>query len=506
MNYLMFVKIHLIIIFSVILISCSQNQQAKTGNTFEKSLMLLNLPQNYEFSVDASKKEYQEISFFNNAKKRISSGDVFQFRTNIPFYVRNIKLSNKLRSNLPQQYFFKLYINDKLIGKYKVGERIELNREVFSLRMLFLKTENEHLVEGWSGNTIFRFLKTIEHQKEVFSPQIKLSVKSKLKINFEIFRPRKPYKKNVLYLNRKFIKSISDSNLFSVNALHMRKDDLKTIQYSFRIYDDGFFSLYQLISDNVKKKIIREFFFEGNWQCVKLNSQHAKIEFEGELTGYFPNKKEQIVHNEDIKIESVLYGTSLKSDKLLDVIYLDFPDDAFVNVKSLIPELDVEIAYASEDNFTGVRLYPCNKCFLRYEVAKALSKVQTILKQKQMSLKLFDCYRPFSVQAIMFKKFPVPGYVADSIGGSVHNRGSAVDLSIVDKNGLDLNMGTEFDELSPKSNHNYQFFSDTILKNRLFLKELMQSCNFTAIRSEWWHYNYFNARKFPKVNDTFLCD
>ena len=105
----------------------------------------------------------------------------------------------------------------------------------------------------------------------------------------------------------------------------------------------------------------------------------------------------------------------------------------------------------------------------------------------------------------MFKKFPVKGYVADSIGGSVHNRASAIDLSITDMQGNEIDMGTNFDDLSYKSNHSYKYFSDTILNNRLLLKRIMMKNNFTPINSEWWHYNHINGRLYKKSDLDFPC-
>jgi len=498
-------KIHLFLILCMIFTHCSQNQQNPVAKTPEKNIMLSGLTNNYDFSIDYNGKNQHKITFFNKSKKWITSGYIFQFKTNTPFYVKNMKLSNIYDNNTAQAYFFKLYINDKLTGKFSVGEKIKISKKISSIRLLFLKTNNEYLVEGWKENTLFRFLKINDGKKKIFSPRIKLFILSKQKLKVQIFNTRKLHDEKLLQLNQKFINRFNGNSLM-VSGLHHKKEVSIRIQYSVNVGKDGSFVLYQLIGDNIQKKIIREFFIEGNWQCTSLYNNLARLEFKGKLTGYFPKRKTKIIHGEFIKIKSVFSENLLQSDKLLHKIYFDFPDDALVNVKSLIPGLIVDMAYAAENNFTGERLYPCNKCFLRYEVAKALKRVQKNLEKNQMSLKLFDCYRPFSVQALMFKKFPIPGYVADSIGGSSHNRGSAVDLTIIDKNGNALDMGTGFDELSAKSNHNYLYFSDTILKNRLFLKELMQSCNFTPIRSEWWHYNYLYGRKFPKIDDEFLCN
>ncbi|MEN8119029.1 MAG: M15 family metallopeptidase [Bacteroidota bacterium] len=491
---------------SIILLYCSENQQNNIGKTLVRNITLSDLTDKYKFAIDYNCQNHNKISFFNKSKTCINAGDIFQFRIDVPLYVKDIKLLNTHRDKIASLCFFKMYINDKLIGKFKVDEKVLINKKVSSIRVLFLKTNNEYIVEGWKTSTIFKFIKQQNHQKHPFSPQIDISVSNKQKLSLKASRLRQPGDAKALRLNLIFAEKHFSNNQLTISGLHYKKKKPKTIQYNIKLNKNGSFRIYQLVSNNVSKKIIREFFINGNWQCTEIRSDHAKLEFEGKLTGYFPDKETQLIHGEYIKVKSILNGKVLQSDNLLDEIYFDFPDDALVNVKSLIPDLRVNMAYAGGNNFTGERLYPCNKCFLRYEVARALNKVQLILDKKQMNLKLFDCYRPFSVQSIMFKKFPVPGYVADTIGGSVHNRGSAVDLTIIDKNGKALDMGTEFDELSIKSNHRYLNFPDTILKNRIFLKELMLSCNFLPIRSEWWHYNYINARKFPKINDEFICN
>ena len=499
-------KISLFLILTTIFLYCSEPPKNNTGKILVRNISLSDLSEKYKFTIDYNGQSHNKISFFNKSKTWINAGDIFQFRTDKPFYIEDLKLSNIHKDKTVSLCFFKLYINDKLVGKYKVDEKVSINKKVSSLRLLFLKTKNEYLVEAWKAETVFKFIKHHRRPNYLFSPQIELSVPAKQKLSLKTSRIRKPGDKKVLLLNQKFTEIFLANNQLTVNGLHHKKKSSKIIQFSISLNNDGSFRLYQLVSNNISKKIIHEFFLDGNWQCTEIVGNRAKLEFQGKLTGYFPDKKTQLIHGKYIKIRSILNGKILQSDKLLDNIYLDFPDDALVNVKNMIPNLSINMAYSGENNFTGERLYSCNKCFLRYEVANALKQVQIILEKKQMSLKLFDCYRPKSVQAIMFKKFPIPGYVADSIGGSVHNRGSAVDLTILDKNGNALDMGTEFDELSIRSNHNYLSFSDTILRNRLFLKELMLSCNFTPIRSEWWHYNYKKARKFPKINDPFLCD
>ena len=104
-------------------------------------------------------------------------------------------------------------------------------------------------------------------------------------------------------------------------------------------------------------------------------------------------------------------------------------------------------------------------------------------------IKIFDCYRPLDIQKKMWKIVPNADYVADPKKGSVHNRGGAVDITLVDKDGKELDMGTPFDFFGIEARHDYQNLSDEVKKNRALLKEIMLKQNFKSFDSEWWHYN-----------------
>jgi D-alanyl-D-alanine dipeptidase len=99
---------------------------------------------------------------------------------------------------------------------------------------------------------------------------------------------------------------------------------------------------------------------------------------------------------------------------------------------------------------------------------------------------------------------PDPHYVANPKNGSMHNRGVAVDLTIVDKNGKELDMGTPFDYFGKKAYHAYRKLPDTVKKNRLFLKNLMQKYGLEPITSEWWHYSY-RKKTYPVENWVWQC-
>jgi D-alanyl-D-alanine dipeptidase len=95
--------------------------------------------------------------------------------------------------------------------------------------------------------------------------------------------------------------------------------------------------------------------------------------------------------------------------------------------------------------------------------------------------------------------------IRDSAKGSIHNRGGAVDITLVDNNGKALDMGTPFDFFGPEASHNYQLLSDEVKQNRVFLKQIMQENGFISFDSEWWHYNLQNASKDKVSNTKWEC-
>ena len=165
------------------------------------------------------------------------------------------------------------------------------------------------------------------------------------------------------------------------------------------------------------------------------------------------------------------------------------PSEApLADVRSLVPDVAVEMRYATGNNFTGSAVYDCGRCFLLRETAEKLTGVQRELKKKGLSLKLWDCYRPLSVQRLFWSRVPDTRYVADPRTGSRHNTGSAVDVTLVDESGRELPMPTPFDDFSPRAAHSYSDLPAKAKENRRLLREAMEKGGFTAISSEWWHY------------------
>jgi D-alanyl-D-alanine dipeptidase len=160
-----------------------------------------------------------------------------------------------------------------------------------------------------------------------------------------------------------------------------------------------------------------------------------------------------------------------------------------VDIKTLSDEFDIDLKYASEDNFIGKRIYPIPLCALQISTARKLIEANRELLLKGFRIKLWDAYRPLSVQKLMWDMMPVHDFVADPyMGGSIHNGGFAVDVTLVDMKGREIEMPSEFDDFSEKASRNSAAMTETAAKNLSILTDVMVGHGFRTIDSEWWHY------------------
>jgi D-alanyl-D-alanine dipeptidase len=175
----------------------------------------------------------------------------------------------------------------------------------------------------------------------------------------------------------------------------------------------------------------------------------------------------------------------------------------FVDMKEFNPRIIVDMKYATEDNFTKKRLYDSNTCFLRKSTAVKLDAVQKKLQGMKLGLKVWDCYRPLAVQRILWAILPDERYVANPEKGSRHNRASAVDVTLIDFQGEELQMPTGFDDFSPRAYHHYQDLPDQAIRNRELLKGLMEKAGFIPLSEEWWHYDDEEWVQFDMMDVSF---
>jgi D-alanyl-D-alanine dipeptidase len=167
------------------------------------------------------------------------------------------------------------------------------------------------------------------------------------------------------------------------------------------------------------------------------------------------------------------------------------PDKQLVEIKKYIPEIVLDLRYATSNNFMHRRMYTTAKAFARLPVVKALQQVEAELKTLGLGLKIYDAYRPYSVTVNFYEMASDTNFVADPRKGSKHNRGCAIDLSLINiKTGKELDMPTGFDSFSGKAGADYMDLPAPQITNRELLKTVMSKYGFKVISTEWWHYDF----------------
>jgi len=175
--------------------------------------------------------------------------------------------------------------------------------------------------------------------------------------------------------------------------------------------------------------------------------------------------------------------------------------EALVEATARVPGLAVELRYASEDNFLGKAVYPEDaRCLLLPAVAERLAQAERALEARGFRLKAWDCYRPLHVQWAMWKLVPVKGYVADPHTGSNHNRGGAVDVTLVTLDGEPVEMPTHFDTFGPAAHHGSNAGTVEARDHRETLRQAMVQAGFRPNRMEWWHYDAPEAHGAPVLD------
>jgi len=175
-----------------------------------------------------------------------------------------------------------------------------------------------------------------------------------------------------------------------------------------------------------------------------------------------------------------------------------------VDLTKTIPDIRLDIRYATENNFTHRKIYSFARAFVRLPVSEALLKVQNELKQQGIGIKIFDAYRPYAATLLFYEIQKDTIYVAAPWKGSRHNRGCSVDLTLVDlKTGEELKMPTSFDTFSEKSWPSYMDLPQKVIQNRQVLIEVMSKHGFTVYPQEWWHFDFQNWENYGLLDIPF---
>jgi zinc D-Ala-D-Ala dipeptidase len=186
-------------------------------------------------------------------------------------------------------------------------------------------------------------------------------------------------------------------------------------------------------------------------------------------------------------------------------------EQGLVNIQEIDPGILVDLKYSTTDNFVGKDVYGCiTSCYLQKRPAEMLSRANNLLQQKNANYRLliYDGGRPLSIQKILWNSLPQYSskqratYVANPAKGSIHNYGSAVDLTIASADGTPLDMGTKYDyfgELAYPKKESYFLKIGKLTKqqvtNRQLLRSVMKAAGYMPIEYEWWHFNAMSRQR-----------
>ena len=169
------------------------------------------------------------------------------------------------------------------------------------------------------------------------------------------------------------------------------------------------------------------------------------------------------------------------------------------------PRIVLEMRYAGTNNFTHTVLYDRAECWLNAVAAARLDAVQQDLERQGLGLKMWDCYRPLSVQKKFWALVPDERYVANPAKGSRHNRGAAVDLTLVHADGSELAMPTAHDAFTTRAHRDFMDLPAETLANRARLEKVMVKHGFVPFPTEWWHFDSEGWQSYPVMDVDFAA-
>lgn len=180
------------------------------------------------------------------------------------------------------------------------------------------------------------------------------------------------------------------------------------------------------------------------------------------------------------------------------------PEKELVNLEEFIPGIVLDIRYATTNNFTHEQIYDRAAAYARRPVAEALKKVQEELRPQGLGIKIFDGYRPYKATVKFYEVYGDSTYVASPYSGSRHNRGCALDLTLIDLNtGRELKMPTGYDAFTKKAWPSTPVADAAIRMNRQRLINIMEDHGFKVSTSEWWHFDFTGWQKYEVMDIDF---
>ncbi|HJQ37606.1 MAG TPA: M15 family metallopeptidase [Thermoanaerobaculia bacterium] len=193
------------------------------------------------------------------------------------------------------------------------------------------------------------------------------------------------------------------------------------------------------------------------------------------------------------------YGLRVVPDlRTFERLVREDPSKRLVNVRGRVY---TDVRYATPDNFMKQTLYSVSKVYLRVQAANALMDANEELAERGLAVKVFDGYRPYAITELMWERIKNPDFVADPAKGSRHNRGAAVDLTLMDRRtGVELAMPTPYDDFTPRARHDFNDLPADVIANRALLRDVMVRHGFEPLPSEWWHYDFKGWERFELMN------
>lgn len=307
--------------------------------------------------------------------------------------------------------------------------------------------------------------------------------------------------------------------------LRQRKDELVKLLPDWRkapasgIFSENFFSDYFV--DSLRKEAISLFNRAGRilliGEMIPDNQLRGRFEIEGEkatlqirftLSPENPALIQQYSIRELPKASTGATGkyglTPIASPEAYRALVAKDPRQELVDLEKHIPGIVLDVRYATSDNLMKRPVYATAAAFMRRPAADALKSIQQELNKKGYGLKIYDGYRPYDVTVIFYEQFHDTTFVASPYTGSRHNRGCAVDLTLIDlKTGKELAMPTAYDSFTPRAHSAFASLPAPIRKNRVLLQEVMLKHGFVIYPDEWWHFDFGGWQQYPILNIPF---
>ena len=236
---------------------------------------------------------------------------------------------------------------------------------------------------------------------------------------------------------------------------------------------------------------------ENDTEMIWIDAQTGDMYNDTNSGGYYPSpyldrsEYARILHDEEMKksATSTTITDAAQKPTVASSVNKEISDQELVTIRDYIPNIYIDVKYATTDNFTGQVIYDFSEPSLRYGTIKKLMKVQKELNKRGYSLKVWDAYRPIEAQLKLWEICPDPAYVSDpNKGYSGHCRGNTIDVTLVTADGKELEMPSGYDEFSALADRDYSDVSSAAAKNAELLESVMKKHGFKGYQAEWWHY------------------